>query len=122
MSTRQPHIAHRNAVAPVPCPCGASQRLITRAHSPNLGLHVTHIQCGDRHFHQATDEVYYVLEGEGFVELDGNTHAVSPGAAILIPAGVRHRGWGDFTAVIVTQPAFNADDEFVVDETPVAAS
>jgi mannose-6-phosphate isomerase-like protein (cupin superfamily) len=122
MSTRQPHVVHRDAVAAVPCPCGASQRLITRAHSPNVGLHVTRIQCGELHFHQATDEVYYVLEGEGSVKLDADTHAVSPGTAILIPAGVWHRGWGDFTVVVVTQPAFDADDEFVVDETPGDAS
>ena len=98
------------------CPCGESQRLLTRTNSPAVGLHVTHITHGERHFHRHTEEVYYILSGHGTIELDGATHEVRPGLAIRIPPGVKHRGWGDFETVVVTVPAFDREDEIVLTE------
>lgn len=116
MSSRRPAVRHRDDIAPVPCPCGESRRLITREHSPHVGLHVTHITRGDLHFHRHTEEIYYILSGHGTMELDGEQHDLGPGTAVHIPAGVKHRGWGDFETVVVTCPAFDREDEFVVEE------
>ena len=114
MKKREPILRRTEEIEAVPCPCGESRRLITRADSRNLGLHVTHICAGETHYHERTEEIYYVLEGEGFIELDGKAHEIRPGTAIYIPIGVRHRGRGDFAAVIVTHPAFDPEDEIVV--------
>ena len=43
-----------------------------------------------RHYHKLAEEFYFILEGGGFMEIDGTTRAVGPGDAILIPAGAWH--------------------------------
>ena len=47
-------------------------------------------QATERHYHAASEELYYVLDGSGELELDGERRAVGPGDAVLIPPGVRH--------------------------------
>lgn len=114
MSPSRPTIRHRDEVTPLSVPCGQSRRLITRADTPNVGLHVTHILSSELHYHDHTEEIYYILSGEGVLELDGEEQPLRPGMAILIPPGVRHRGRGDFETLIVTSPAFDPADEIVV--------
>ena len=43
-----------------------------------------------RHTHGVSDEVYYVLDGEGVVTLAAKSHAVGPGSCVFIPAGGAH--------------------------------
>ncbi|MFN2468387.1 MAG: cupin domain-containing protein [Gaiellaceae bacterium] len=45
----------------------------------------------ERHYHAETEELYYLLEGSGEIEVDGERAAVVPGDAILIPPGARHQ-------------------------------
>ncbi len=42
------------------------------------------------HHHKRSEEIYFVLEGTGRMEIDGETREVSPGDAILIPPGAWH--------------------------------
>lgn len=44
----------------------------------------------ERHYHKVSEELYYVLEGLGMMEIDGEEREVGPGDAILIPAGAWH--------------------------------
>lgn len=44
-----------------------------------------------RHYHKLTEEFYFILEGTGIMEIDGETRAVGPGDAILIPPGAWHQ-------------------------------
>jgi len=37
------------------------------------------------------EEVYYILEGEGEVEIEGERYEVRRGYAVFLPEGVRHR-------------------------------
>jgi mannose-6-phosphate isomerase-like protein (cupin superfamily) len=48
-------------------------------------------QATERHYHARTEEIYFVLEGEGEMELDGERGHVAPGDAVLIPPGARHQ-------------------------------
>lgn len=48
-------------------------------------------QSTDRHYHKLCEEFYFLLEGTARMEIDGATHDVGPGDAILIPAGARHQ-------------------------------
>ncbi len=43
-----------------------------------------------RHYHKASEEIYFILEGSAEMELDGETRLVQPGDAILIPPGAWH--------------------------------
>ena len=44
-----------------------------------------------RHYHARSEEIYFVLEGRGEMEVDGDHEQVGPGDAILIPPGARHQ-------------------------------
>lgn len=45
----------------------------------------------DRHYHQLSEEFYFILEGKGKMEVDGEVREVVPGDAILIPPGAWHQ-------------------------------
>jgi len=49
----------------------------------------------ERHYHKLSEEFYFLLEGRGTMEIDGKMSPVSPGDAILIPAG----SWHQVTAI-----------------------
>jgi mannose-6-phosphate isomerase-like protein (cupin superfamily) len=44
-----------------------------------------------RHYHREAEEIYYLVEGEGEIEIDGERRAVRAGDAVLIPPGAWHR-------------------------------
>ncbi len=48
-------------------------------------------QATERHYHGETEEIYYLVEGSGEMEIDDERRTVSPGDAILIPPGARHQ-------------------------------
>jgi mannose-6-phosphate isomerase-like protein (cupin superfamily) len=69
--------------------------ILDRANAPvaNQSLAEARVPTGgatQRHYHRRSEEFYFILEGTGRVEVDGETQAVGPGDAILIPAGAWH--------------------------------
>lgn len=44
-----------------------------------------------RHHHKLSEEFYYILEGEGAMEIDGERQQVAPGDGVLIPPGAAHQ-------------------------------
>jgi mannose-6-phosphate isomerase-like protein (cupin superfamily) len=60
------------------------------------------------HAHETAEHVYYILQGEGIVELDGQRHLVSPGMVVFIPPGVEHgianTGFEDLIFVVAASP------------------
>lgn len=44
-----------------------------------------------RHYHKLSEEIYFVLEGTAFMEVDEETREISPGDAVLIAAGSWHQ-------------------------------
>jgi len=111
MARTQPIYRNLSEVDPTPCPCGESRRIITAADDAIAGLHVTHIVDAEAHYHRNTAEVYYVLAGAGRLVVHGSAFELEPGATAYVPPGCVHRGEGDFTAVIVCVPPFDARDE-----------
>ena len=45
----------------------------------------------ERHYHKVSEEFYYLLEGVGVMEINGEEREVGPGDSILIPAGAWHQ-------------------------------
>jgi mannose-6-phosphate isomerase-like protein (cupin superfamily) len=43
------------------------------------------------HHHPRTEEIYYILEGRGRMEIADESREVGPGDAIAIPPGARHQ-------------------------------
>jgi mannose-6-phosphate isomerase-like protein (cupin superfamily) len=48
-------------------------------------------QATERHYHRESEELYYLLEGTGEMEIDGASRTVGTGDAILIPPGAWHQ-------------------------------
>lgn len=45
----------------------------------------------ERHYHAISEEIYYLLEGTGEMEINGEVREVTVGDVILIPAGAWHQ-------------------------------
>lgn len=62
----------------------------------------------ETHSHQTAENIYYILKGEGIVELDGKRHLVSPGVVIFIPPKVKHAiintGFEDLIFIVAASP------------------
>jgi len=52
----------------------------------------------ERHWHKASEEFYFILEGSGNMEIDGVEQQVGVGDAILIPNGKWHQITADSDA------------------------
>ena len=61
-----------------------------------------------KHRQEVEEQIYYMLEGEGLMELDGVRKVVRSGATIFIPSGVEHAlyntGTNDLTFLVITSP------------------
>lgn len=106
-------IAHMADIAPTPCPCGQARRAFTEDADQIASLHITEIKAYSQvHYHKKMTELYYVLEGAGTMELDGQSHPIKPGDAIMIKPLCRHRAVGKLKVLIVPIPAFDKGDEW----------
>lgn len=100
-------------LAPVACPCGTTRRAFVDDPDRVASLHVVDISVDARtHYHKRLTEIYYILEGEGEMELDGELYPVKPGDAVLIKPGCRHRAVGKLKVLNVPIPAFDPNDEW----------
>jgi mannose-6-phosphate isomerase-like protein (cupin superfamily) len=69
--------------------------ILDRTNAPvqNQSLAEARVPAGGRtgrHYHKVAEEFYFILEGAGEIELDGERHTVRSGDAILIPPGTWH--------------------------------
>ena len=103
---------HLKDVTPVPCPCGQSFRIFTRHDNGVANVHVTEIRDSRRHYHRLCTEFYYILEGSGVMEVGEDRIELTPGLLVRIDPLTRHRGSGDFKALIVGVPPFRDEDEY----------
>ena len=98
---------------PVACPCGTTRRAFVDDPDRVASLHVVDISLDARtHYHKRLTEIYYILAGEGAMELDGELYPVKPGDAVLIKPGCRHRAVGKLKVLNVPIPAFDPNDEW----------
>ena len=87
-------------------------------HTPSQSLAEATLAPGQstaRHYHALAEEIYLILEGAGVIEVDGETRAVAPGDAILIPP----RAWHELVAgadgvklLCCCVPAYRDDDTY----------
>lgn len=64
--------------------------------------HVAH------HVHQVQEQIYYVLEGEGILTLDDESHLMRPHDYVYVPPGIHHSftntGTSGLVFLVVTTP------------------
>ncbi len=49
----------------------------------------------------SVDEVYYVIEGNGIIKLDGKDHQISQGTCIFVPAKADHSFHGNKQDLVI---------------------
>jgi mannose-6-phosphate isomerase-like protein (cupin superfamily) len=73
-------------------------------------------QATDRHYHAEAEEIYYVVEGAGEMELDGESRGLSVGDAVLIPPGAWHQvrasPQGRMRFLCCCAPAYRHEDTY----------
>jgi mannose-6-phosphate isomerase-like protein (cupin superfamily) len=69
-----------------------------------------------RHYHAQSEELYYLVSGEGEMEIDGERSLVRPGDAILIPPGAWHqitaRGGSELRFLCCCSPGYSDADTY----------
>ena len=113
--SRRYEAIHMDEIPPIPCPCGLARRAFTDSGDGTASLHIVEIKREtETHYHKRMTEIYYILEGEGHVELDGEKVPVRPGSSVLIRPGCRHRAVGNLKIVNTVVPAFDPRDEWIL--------
>ena len=78
-------------------------------------------QASQQHRLSST-EVYYILEGTGIMQIDGERQVVGPGDCIYIPpSAVQHienNGSADLVFLCIVDPAWRKEDEEVLRSSP----
>ena len=98
--------------------------LLDRTNAPvaNQSLAEATVPAGsatERHYHKLSEEFYFILEGTGSMEIDGETRAVEPGDAILIPPGAWHQITAGETLRLLCccAPPYSHEDTYFTAET-----
>ena len=117
MKTNEPAspslVRHEGEAPKERSPCGWRHLLISRQDKgQNLAAwaHAVDIDGARAHYHKRSTELYYVLEGEGTVSLDGVEHAVRKGSIVHIPPGVVHGAKGRVRVLVIGIPDIADDD------------
>jgi mannose-6-phosphate isomerase-like protein (cupin superfamily) len=71
------------------------------------------------HYHPATEEIYYILEGTGRMQIDEDIREVGPGDAIAIPPGTTHQIRNTCDVILkflcCCAPGYEHDDTVLLD-------
>ena len=100
---------------------GEAVRIIKLVESPDMsGLLVQVRGSMAPHVHKLTQEVVYMLRGEGLLQLGTERMLLKAGAVVRIPAGTVHtftnQGPAPAVFFVVTTPRWDEQDRFMVKE------
>ena len=110
-------VRHEGEVPRERSTCGWRDRLISREDSEVAAwAHAVDIDGAREHYHKRSTELYYVLEGDGVLLLDGDEHPVRKGSLVHIPPGVVHGAKGRMRVLVVGIPDIADDDLHFPDE------
>jgi len=84
--------------------CGLIRPLIEESHQAAAEVHHLEITDAKLHYHERTDEFYYVLGGNGRMALDDAEIELNEGVVVYVPRGVKHRAWGELKVLVVCIP------------------
>lgn len=65
------------------------------------GIIVLHPGQEDTQEPHSADELYHVIEGTGFIELGKANKPVKKGSIIFVPAGLRHKFYGNKEDLVI---------------------
>jgi mannose-6-phosphate isomerase-like protein (cupin superfamily) len=95
---------HPSEVKPWTETCGQIRPLIEDADGAAAEVHHLEITDAKLHYHERTDEIYYVIGGKGRMSLDNEEIELSEGVVVYVPRGVKHRAWGNLKVLVICMP------------------
>ena len=84
--------------------CGQIRCLILEQDGAAGEVHQVDIQDAKLHYHEHTDEFYYVVDGQGSMQLDDETIELHRGVVVYIPRGIKHKAIGRLTVLTICIP------------------
>jgi mannose-6-phosphate isomerase-like protein (cupin superfamily) len=91
-------------IAPWAETCGQIRTMIVEADEAAAEVHHVEIDNAKLHYHKQTDEVYYIIDGQGKMVLDDEEIEVHKGVVVYVPRGVKHKAIGKLTVLTVCIP------------------
>jgi mannose-6-phosphate isomerase-like protein (cupin superfamily) len=93
--------------------------ILDRTNAPvqNQSLAEARIPAGsatERHYHKLAEEFYFILSGEGTMEIDGESRQLGVGDCVLIPPGAWHTitATSDLQFLCCCAPPYSHDDTY----------
>jgi mannose-6-phosphate isomerase-like protein (cupin superfamily) len=83
-------IVRKESKSPFMAKDGSEIRELFKSEGMSLA-EATVYQETKRHFHKTSEEIYYILEGKGIMEIEGETKEVSAGDIVVILPEEKHR-------------------------------
>jgi mannose-6-phosphate isomerase-like protein (cupin superfamily) len=90
--------------------CGQIRPLIEKKDGAVADALYVEIDHAKLHYHTRTDEIYYVLDGQGTMTLDDEEIELHQGVAVYVPRGIKHKATGKLKVLVVCIPAGFEDD------------
>ncbi len=84
--------------------CGQIRCLVEEQDGAAAEVHHVEIADAKLHYHEQTDEFYYIIDGQGQMILDDEVMEVHKGCVVYIPRGVKHKAVGKMTILTVCIP------------------
>jgi mannose-6-phosphate isomerase-like protein (cupin superfamily) len=95
--------------------CGQIRPLIEAADEAAAEVHYVEIDHAKLHYHQRTDEFYYIIDGQGKMILDEEEIELYRGVVVYVPRGVKHKAVGKLTVLTICIPRGVLDDIYEVE-------
>ena len=84
--------------------CGHIRCLIEEKDEAAAEVMQVEIHDAKLHYHERTDEIYYVIDGQGTMVLDDEEIELHRGVVVYVPRGVKHKAKGNLTVLTVCIP------------------
>ena len=84
--------------------CGQIRPLIEEKDGAAAEIHHVEIDDAKLHYHERTDEFYYVIDGRGTMVLDDDEVELHQGVVVYVPRGTRHKAIGKLTILTICIP------------------
>jgi mannose-6-phosphate isomerase-like protein (cupin superfamily) len=90
--------------------CGQIRPLVEEKDGAAAEIHHVEIDDAKLHYHERTDEFYYVIAGSGTMVVDDETIELHQGIVVYVPRGTRHKAIGKLTILTICIPPGVLDD------------
>ena len=84
--------------------CGQIRCLIEEKDGAAAEVQQVEIENAKLHYHERTDEFYYIIDGQGTMTLDDEEIELHRGVVVYVPRGVKHKAVGKLTVLTVCVP------------------